>query len=109
MRVPFTAPQLPELDALPVDQRTLVLERYARSADARRFIRFVQVSILAAVILFCIALTFHGAVRAICCLAAASSLVGGVAYYRMAATKAIRTILHTTDSDLEDDDNTPKP
>lgn len=105
MRIPFTAPRLPELDALPVEQRTLVLGRYARSAEARRFIRFVQASIIAALALFFIAQALHGVVRAICFLAAALFLFGGVAFYRIAATRAIRAILQSTDFDHHD--NTP--
>ena len=108
MRIPFTAPQIPELDALPVDQRALVLRNYARSTRARRCVRFFQTSILVAAVLFCIALTSPGTVRAACMLAGALSLVGGVVYYRVAATRAIRTILRSGDSDLEDHGGTPK-
>jgi hypothetical protein len=108
MRIPFTAPQIPELDALPVEQRALVLRSYARSTAARRCVRFFQASILVAAVLFCIALTSHGATRAACMLAVALSLVGGVVCYRVAATRAIRVILRNGDSDLGEHGGTPK-
>lgn len=98
MRIPFTVPQLPELKALPQEERARVLRRYAGSPEARRHVRCVQVSMLVAIVLFCAAITFHGAVMAVCCVAAVLSLIGGVAYYRMAATQAICVILHSTNS-----------
>ena len=107
MLVPFTSPQMPELDALPLEQRARVLRRYALSGEARRCIRCFQVSIFVGIGLFFFAQLFHGAVRAICFLAAALLPVGGVAYYRVAATRAIRSILRSADSETKHDDDTP--
>jgi small neutral amino acid transporter SnatA (MarC family) len=101
------SPQLPELDALPLERRTRVWRRYALSAEARRAVHCVQVSIFVGIGLFFFAQLFHGVVRAICFSAAALSPVGGVAYYRVAATRAIRSILRSADSETEHEDDVP--
>ena len=95
MRIPFTAPQLPELDALPLEKRRVVLASYASSSIARRFIRVVQIGISAAAVSLCVALNAHGPIRLVCCLASILFVVGAVAYYRVSATQAIRTILRS--------------
>jgi hypothetical protein len=66
MLLPFSAPRLPELDAMPVDKRRLILARYASSPEAHRFIRVFQISILAAAVLLGVAFSFAGAVRLAC-------------------------------------------
>jgi hypothetical protein len=103
MSIPFTVPKLPELDVLPLEQRRQVLARYAHSEEARRFIRVFQISIFAAALFFCIGFSLQGSARLYCILVSVLSIIGGIAYYRVSATQAIRTILSNKDYD-----NTPE-
>jgi hypothetical protein len=93
MRIPFSAPRLPELDKLPVEQRRRVMMLFVESGHARKLVWCVRASILVASALVAIALNWSGAGRVVCSVAALLSLLLGLVYYRRGAARAIRAIL----------------
>jgi hypothetical protein len=44
MQVPFSAPKVPELNALSVEQRKQVMAQYADSLSAKQLVRIIQLS-----------------------------------------------------------------
>lgn len=99
MQIPFTAPHLPELDALPAERRALVLGQYALSPEARRFARLFQSTAVAAVAVFLVGQVLDDWLRAACFVAAPLLLVGGMALYRLSANRVILAILHSQNFD----------
>jgi hypothetical protein len=92
MQLPFSAPRLPELNALSVEQRKRVLAQYAESVSARRLIRVIQLSMFVALALFVVALNTEGIYRIVFSLAAFLSIVLGIVTYRIGAAGALRAI-----------------
>jgi hypothetical protein len=88
MQIPFSAPRLPELNALSGEQHKQVLAQYAKSVSAKRLIRVMQLSMFVALALFVIALNCEGIYRIVFSLAAFLSIVLGIITYRLGAAGA---------------------
>jgi hypothetical protein len=94
MHIPFSAPDIPELDALPDSERTRLMLSYTTSASAKRLIRLVQVSMLLSLVLLLLAINSGGTWRLLCGAAVPISFVSGVVAYRIGATRALRRLLN---------------
>ena len=93
MHIPFSAPYIPELDALPDSERTRLMLSYTTSASAKRLIRLVQASMLLSLALLLLAINLGGTWRLLCGVAVPISLILGVVVYRVGATRALRKLL----------------
>jgi hypothetical protein len=93
MHIPFSAPNVPELHALPTPERELVVRAYATSSSAKRLVRLFQASLFLSLAFLFLAVNSGGIWRLICGAAVPISLVLGVVVYRVGATRALRRLL----------------
>jgi fatty acid desaturase len=93
MRIPFSTPDIPELDALPDSERGQLMFSYTTSASAKRLIRLVQASMFLSMAFLLLAINLGGTWRLLFGVAAPISLVLGVVVYRVGATRALRKLL----------------
>ena len=93
MRIPFSTPDIPELDALPDSERGRLMFSYTTSASAKRLIRLVQASMFLSMAFLLLAINLGGTCRLLFGVAAPISLVLGVVVYRVGATRALRKLL----------------
>ena len=94
MHIPFSAPNIPELDTLPERERTRLMHSYATSANTKRLIRLVQACMFLSLAFVLLATNLDDAWRVICAIAAPASLVLGVVVYRVGANRALRELLN---------------
>ena len=93
MHIPFSEPDIPELDALSESERARLMYSYATSPGAKRLVRLVQVSIFLSLAFLLLAVNLRGSWRLFFGVAVPLSLVLGVVAYRVGATRALRKLL----------------
>lgn len=93
MRIPFTVPQLPEINLLHLNDRKHVLKKYAESKAAQHLIRVFKVQMFVAILSFMLAFILHDILRIIFIGIGGILVIIGIITYRICATRAIRRIL----------------
>ena|ERR1700676_262536 len=98
MRIPLTSPNVPEADALSVDERRSVMREYAGSADAGRFILWARVGAIVSLMLIISPFVYITRWSLLPSLAGLLLLIVTFGCYRVAAGRAIRRMIAARDA-----------
>jgi len=93
MLIPFSAPHVPELDALAPSERARVLLLYASSQRASRLLWLFKGGLAVALVLFIIAVNLHGFAQALLIACSIAAIFLGIVAYRFGAASELRKLV----------------
>jgi hypothetical protein len=93
MRIPFTAPKLPELDELSAERRLIILKHYAASTEARRLLKIFKALLFISIPLLLAPMASWTKPSVALLVTGIFVLINAIVYYRIASRQIILGIL----------------